>query len=259
MAVPALGPLLRSWSGTGTEIFRLPGGQGPGIVDVMWGMGAMTAGMMVSNLVAHAGAWLSLLLPLALWKMTVIGRDRVGRWRFPGVPLVARVGAWTGPDRRRVRIVGTIEPLGDTMTAPGADVPAVYARSVFWQADRNGRTVSLAREDVRGVPFGLRLADGALVHLRVEDVNVRDRPIPLIEASVGVRRTLGAASRGWLFGRELPVWQARLSPGDRVEAIGRLRSEVNPQGEASPGRGVPLLHRLVPVPGHGIWMRRLRM
>ena len=42
-----------------------------------------------------------------------------------------------------------------------------------------------------------------------------------------------------------------------MEAVGEVVREVNAQGVANPGRGVPMIQWLVPAWKGGVWIRRL--
>jgi hypothetical protein len=255
-----LGPLVRARAGTKSQIFRLPGAQGMSWWGGIWMAAAGVSATAVSDLLVSArGPIRSLVFGVvfSLIAIPTISRERRKQQRFLTTPLISRLAAGTAVAGNAVRILGTIEPQAEPTTAPGGDARVVYCRTLFWEAGQDGRATSTAREDVRGVPFAIRLLDGALVQLRVDEVNLRDEPGRLTALSAGACQALGAATRGRLFRREIPVRQAILEPGDRVEAIGFLRSEVNVEGAAAPTRGVPLLHRLAPVPGQGIWMRRL--
>jgi len=77
--------------------------------------------------------------------------------------------------------------------------------------------------------------------------------------SVGhdVREALGAALRGRMFRREPEFREVVLAPGDEIEAVGRLSTEVSAAGDGAPVRGVPLVHSLRPMEKAGVVVRRV--
>jgi hypothetical protein len=249
-----LGPLLRSRLGDWREIhIDYPGGA---TGHFAWILVLLTSyvtlagsgGLGVAELLAAAGAAAGL-RDAPLW---------VRRWRLRGrllrAPLVDNL---TAPvPRGLVRLTGTIEQTPEAFAAPATGHLAVYARSLYWQATRDGHPSNTAREDVRAVPFRLRLDDGATVRIEPLLIELLDRPRRVRSVPAEVRAALGAASRGVLSGR--PKFdQVVLAPGDRIEAFGSLTTDVSPAGEAAPGRGTPVVHTLEPGADLRILVRRL--
>jgi hypothetical protein len=173
---------------------------------------------------------------------------RIGR-----LPPLERLGGPPSPDP--VRVVGRVEACGETFTEPGGVRQVVYARSLYYLAGINGRPNGTACEEVRAVPFRIRLPDGRSVRLRLEDLRLEDVPVQVNDVAPAVLEDLGAAQRGPMFRRQQRLTQATLAPGDEVEAAGLLVPEVDVTGEAAPSRGAPLAHRLVPLPDGPIFIR----
>ena len=187
------------------------------------------------------------MLPFALRRW----RDR--RW-FSRLPLVHHVQDL--PVGTVVRIVGTIETEGKVFRAPGSARTVVYARTQLWEPGVKDRPGSTAREDIRGVPFRIRLADGVSVRLRPADIALLDPPQRLKNVPTEVRQALGSALNGTLFEKDPPFFETTLAPGDLVEAVGRLNHEVSVEGDQAPTRGIPLAHTLMPLPTQPIRLHR---
>jgi hypothetical protein len=254
-APPPLGPLVRSRWGDGVEIFensRL----GAGGFSLLMGLGAATASLVLDLTAQLWGPWKSLVFGIALGLMTLPFQSRGWRQRrrFIGTPLLETiVGA---PAGALVRLTGTIEPEGKVFTAPGSNRPVVYARAQFWEVGQAERAGSTAREDIRGVPFRLRLDDGSSVRVNPAAIQLLDVPRQVGEVPREVRQALGAAMRPAVLEREPRFLQATLAPGDRIEVVGHLSAEVSVHGDAAPVRGSPLVHTLLPPENGAVWVRR---
>jgi hypothetical protein len=196
-------------------------------------------------------ATLFCVLPALLVLSHSAGRWRRSRW-FARIPGVEDLGA--AQPGTLVRLVGTVELSGQRFRAPGSDRNMVWTRTLFWESGHRGRPSSTAREEVRGVPFRIRLAGGGLVHLQPKDVTLTEEPRQLRGVADEVLDALGSARRGTLL-KEPRFLQATLAEGDRVEAVGHLHTEVSVHGEAAPTRGSPLVHTLVPPDGSAVLIR----
>jgi hypothetical protein len=138
----------------------------------------------------------------------------------------------TAARTERVRLVGFIEP-DPHMSLVDEKLPVVYARTLTKETP--GRWPGRWREEIRGIPFHLRLSNGTTVRLDPGIIELLDRPA-----------RLGPG-----------VLQVALSPGDEVEAIGTLCSDVSPTGESAPCRGVPMVSTMLPRPDERLWLRRV--
>jgi hypothetical protein len=152
-----------------------------------------------------------------------------------------------------VRVVGVIERDGEPFGALGVPAPVVYARTTFRRARSDGTADLFIRQEVRGVPFVLRRADGDAFHVDPAPIWLLDEDREVADAPPALRRTLGAPTRG--IRRQ--IGQATLCPGDLIEAVGRIVREVSSDGAAAPGRGTPIRQRLVPAWENGVWIRRM--
>jgi hypothetical protein len=156
-----------------------------------------------------------------------------------------------------VRIIGMIEPEGSPdakpFIAPGSGRPAVYVRTFFRTARLDGTSDIYIQEEIRGVPFLLRRADGATFLIEPSAVRLIDRPVKLGDISRGLRRAWGAPTRG--FRRD--IMQGTLGPGDVIEVVATIERRVSAAGAAAPGRGVPMVEVLTPAWEGAIWIRRL--
>jgi hypothetical protein len=181
----------------------------------------------------------------------------VRRWRrrFSRLRRVDRIG--NVPEGTTVRITGTIETEGRLVRAPGTDREAVYVRTQFWTTDGGDRPGPQACEEIRGSAFRVRLSDGLSVRLLPSDVVLTNGPRRVSRVSHDVLRELGAALRGRYL-REAPFCEDVLAPGDRIEAVGRLITEVSAAGDGAPVRGVPLAHSLRPLDKGGVMVRHGR-
>ncbi len=192
---------------------------------------------------ASLGAFAALLQVPARW----------GQRKFSRVPRADQPGD-VAPGTL-VRVVGTVEADGKLCWAPATDRAVVFARNRFFHPGVEDRPGPLACEEIRGTPFRLRLTDGVTVRLLPADVVLTqpptDRPL-----KPELRRALGSAVRG-RFGKAARFCEDTLAPGDRIEAVGRIATEVSASGDGAPARGVPLIHTLRPVDRRGVLVRRL--
>ena len=156
-----------------------------------------------------------------------------------------------------VRVTGVVEPEAEVFMAPGNHRMVVYARTLFWEpGDDSGKSSHTAREDVRGVPFRLRLSDGTSLSVLPAVVRLLDPPVQVRNVPTEIRQALGASLRGRMFESEPLFQQTSLAPGDQVEAAGYVRAEVNVHGDAAFARGTPLALALVPGPRLLVLIRR---
>jgi hypothetical protein len=173
----------------------------------------------------------------------------------------ARLGFGPFLMRRRLmgrsadRLRGTVEVAELSFPAPGTGDPAVLARTIFAPAGRGGRPKPGYHEDVRGVPFLLRFPDGRVARVDPTSLHLLEPMGRLPWLSEKARRALGAPLRGWF---RQSVLQTALHPGDELEVLGRLVSEVDQSGTGAPARGVPLATFLRPRTGTVIWARRVK-
>ena len=251
---PDLGPLVRRTWGDSVEIFE-GRRMGMGGMAVLFGVtgGAASA---LSEFVWR-GPWTALFffaLAAALTLTTSWRRWRRRRW-FSRTPATDALG--TAATGALVRVAGTIELCGHRFAAPGTDRNVVWARSLFWESGHRGRPSSTAREEVRGVPFRIRLDGGGSVRVQAKDLTLAEEPRQVRGVAGEVLDTLGAARRGGLFRKEPRFLQATLAEGERIEAVGYLSTEVSVHGEGAPVRGSPLVHTLVPTGTGAVWVRRV--
>ncbi len=250
-----LGPLVRARTGSHHDLlFEHPGGIKGAYA---WSAGAtiLTIVLFTEVLDVH-GFWgpaLAGLLAAALARLPV----RVGRWyrqrRMTRQPLSGPLADL--PDGTLVRLSGVIEPERGAFPALGGGKPAVFVRTVF---PLSGEVVGGPgfREDVRGIPFQIRLRDGTRVRLDPATLHPVDEPAAT-SVPVDLMKQLSAArpqrrSRG-------NFRQVRLAPGDRIEVMGCLNKVVDPQGQSAPGRGVPLAFTLSPAGEGRVMLRKRRL
>jgi len=250
-----LGPLVRSRSGDTSQIFH---GSRLGI-DAQAGLFGLAVGLAatVADTLGVPAVGQGLLVGLMFASSYLPGGVRSWRQqrRFEAVPSAQRLAGI--PAGQLVRLHGVAEKEGEPFLAPGTWRRVVYARTLHTLASGSGRPSTGAREDVRGVPFQLRLPDGTSVRLPPADIRLLDPPRPLKHVSRSIRRALGAPLRGYLFQDSAPaLLQATLAPGDHIEVVGRLAAVVSALGQSAPARGVPLVHTLAPVDDESIWVRR---
>lgn len=168
---------------------------------------------------------------------------RCPRWDGTGAPPVGVV-----------RVTGRLRALGEPFLTPGESQPVVYSRTRFRQADPYGRPTYLHREDVRGLFLEVELPGDACVRIAPETVVLLEHETLVPEVGSEARWKLGAAWEGWWRGK---LRRSILRAGDTVEAVGQVVREVNDQGVAGPGRGVPMMQWLVPAWNGGVWIRKL--
>jgi hypothetical protein len=166
-------------------------------------------------------------------------------------PVLAR--RWV-MGRAAQRLRGTVEVAETTVPTPGSGRPAVMVRTVFPPAKANGRPRMGLQEDVRGVPFHLRLGDGRAVRVEPVSVYLLEKLRPVQWLTEDDRQALRAPWRGML---RKTVLQSSIHPGDQLEMVGRLETDVDQAGVGAPARGVPLVTFLRPLSGQVIWARRV--
>jgi hypothetical protein len=255
---PAPGPVVRQRSGDAVEVIQeSPLGVEAHTVLVGLTVAFVTVAM---ELVGGAlGPWKYLIGVLTAGLLPRTWQRPLWRRRlvFGRMPLHHRIDASRAG--QRVRVAGVIEPEAAVFTAPGSDRPVVYARTLFWvPGDASGKSSRTAREDVRGVPFRVRMADGTCLRVLPAGVQLLDAPVQVPNVPQEIREALGASLRGRLFEAEALFQQATLAPGDRVEAAGYLNPEVDAHGQAAPARGTPLALALHAGPGVFVLVCRRR-
>jgi hypothetical protein len=173
------------------------------------------------------------------------------RWRFRRCP------AWDGvgpPPAGAVRVIGRVRAVGEPFLLPGETRPVIYARTSFTEGKADGKPGKVDREDVRGVTLAIDLPAQISVRIAPEAVRLLDKESAVPEVGRWARSQLGAA---WLGRSKGKLRRRSLREGDRVEAVGELVRDVSVDGAASPGRGVPMLHWLVPAWKGGVWIRQV--
>jgi hypothetical protein len=243
VAAPEFGPLVRAQPVPGA--FDSPGWWIGSTAGILWAsllLGSVFPGLPNGFLLAPmaAGPWLAR-SARRLWQ-----RRRMRRCR-----------SWDGagpPPPGATRVTGRVRGLGEAFLPPGERQPVVYVRTRFWQATGTGRPAGPAREDVRGVFLEIELDGEEAVRVAPEAVFLMGGESVVPELGPQVRWKLGAPWAGPLKGR---LRRGKLREGDRVEAVGEVVREVNTQGAASPGRGVPMIQWLVPAWNGGVWIRKL--
>jgi hypothetical protein len=168
-----------------------------------------------------------------------------------------RCPVWDGaaaPPGGAVRVVGRVRALGDPFLTVGESQPVLYSHTRFPLASPTGWRSHAFREDVRGVFLEIELGPDASVRIAPEKVRLVGGARAVPEVGPEVRHALGAPWAGWERGK---LRRRLLRSGDRVEAVGVVVREVNPQGGAMPGRGVPMLQWLTPAWDDAVWIRRL--
>jgi hypothetical protein len=162
------------------------------------------------------------------------------------------------PEGTLVRLAGTIESKGDPFFAIASRRPAVYARTTFFARRDPGAIDLEACEDVRGMPFYLRLEDDTIVAIDPSTVRLFDRTSAVKGLDQSDRHTLSEALQLFSLDGPGPIRQIVLAPGDTVEVAGRLIRAVDPLAEAAPTRGVPVGFTLAPGEDGHVWVRRVR-
>jgi hypothetical protein len=230
------GHKMKTW--TGAVLAGLAAVVGAGIAE----FGEIPHGFLRTALVTGPNLSLAVwMLAKAWWRRRRFSRTfALEELAQPGLTRVA------GP----VRLVGTIEPCREAFEAPGTELKVVHARTLF----RELEDPFIAREEVRGVPFRIRLDTGATVDLPPTEVHLADAPERLRKVSPDVRRAIGSAVHGPYWG-ESTFMQATLAEGDRVEVVGHLSTEVHVDGAGGPSRRTPLVHAMAAPTGGVIWVR----
>ena len=146
------------------------------------------------------------------------------------------------PPGRPVRLTGVVAEQ-PSVPALFSGRPAVLFRNRIADAD-----------EVRGIDFTLVLDNGQSVKVRVFDALLMDRPrrvrAPAACGPVSVQPSEGKPMRlqsdlttpPQLLYRVMEPrrYESSIGPGDRVEVWGLLKQEAAPDGQAAPGRGVPM-------------------
>jgi hypothetical protein len=250
------GPVVLRRYGNAAEIFGGDPLGGFGKAAMVGGWMMLTMGIREFGDIHGWGLWSVLLRVATIAGFVGLLSLSSRRWRRR-FSRIRRADDLTGvPSGTPIRISGTVEAEGKLARAPGTDSDAVFARTQFWPAGPRERPAHFACEEIRGTPFRIRLADGVSVRVMPAEVALTDGPKYLSNVDRNVLQALGAASRGAVFRREAPFCEDTLAPGDRIEAVGRLVTEVSAAGEGAPARGVLLVHTLRPLDKAGVRVRR---
>ncbi len=134
----------------------------------------------------------------------------------------------------------------------------MYARTTFFARRDQGALDFEACEDVRGIPFSLRLDDNTVVAIDPSTVRLFDRVSAVKGLDKADRHALAEALQLFSLDGPDPIQQIVLAPGDTVEVAGRLIREVDPHAEAAPARGVPVGFMFAPGEDGHVWVRRVR-
>jgi hypothetical protein len=216
--------------------------QGP---DLVLGVGAPFWGRLL--VAAGLGALVPSLIIYGLPWLRRLRMRRVVAWNGEGPPP-----GETSADVN-VRLVGTIEALGAPFLLPETAGPLVYACTRFHEVPESRWTSAPAVEDVRGVPFQVRVSEQTAVRLPPELLRPLDQPVEL-SGKGDEHRALVLAGPGLRPGS---ITRVALAPGDKVEVVGRLHRQVAPEGQSAPGRGVPFVLVAGPAWDGSVWVRRL--
>jgi hypothetical protein len=164
------------------------------------------------------------------------------------------------PAGQLLRLVGTVSPQ-PTVPALFSGTPAVLFRNRIGQAD-----------ETRGIDFEVKLDSGERLKVSVRDAFLLDPPRrylgppvcgpvsndPATRDSPGrLRSDLFTMPRWWYRRFEPRLHETHVAPGDRIELCGLLDHEAAPDGQAAPGRGVPLRPVLRAGPGARLLIRKL--
>jgi hypothetical protein len=164
------------------------------------------------------------------------------------------------PPGRPVRLTGVVAEQ-PTVPALFSGRPAVLFRNRIEDAD-----------EVRGIDFTLVLDSGQSVKVRVFDALLLDRPrrirAPAACGPVSVQQSDGSkpmrlqsdvtASPPLRYRVQEPRrYESSIGPGDRVEVWGLLKQETAPDGQAAPGRGVPMRTTVSAGPDLHLLVRKL--
>jgi hypothetical protein len=201
-------------------------------VNLVYGLNFHTGGLLVAT--ASTGVMTAM---LSLGPGRSLRRAR--RRLVASEPVHALDGV---PPGRPVRLIGVVAEQ-PTVPALFSGRPAVLFRNRIEDAD-----------EVRGIDFTLVLDSGQSVKVRVFDALLLDRPrrirTPAACGPVSVQQSDGKPMRlqsdltdppRLLYRvREPRRYESSIGPGDRVEVWGLLKQEAAPDGQAAPGRGVPM-------------------
>jgi hypothetical protein len=259
-AAAGLGPLVRRTVGDGSEIFAGEERDSTArTIETMLGAGIPAFVAMLADVMAQGPlSWAVYGMAVSTSIVWLSARGWRRRRRFSRTRLAGLLGPpGAAGAAQPVRIVGTVEAGGDAFDAPGCDQKVVFSRTLFFQAGYRDWSNGNAFEEIRGVPLRVRLESGAVVNLQPAEVHLADRPRLLKDVPADVMKALGAAARSAKGLFRARFEQATLAAGDRVELVGHLTAQVDPDGQGAPARGSPLAHVLVPPAGGHIWVRRL--
>jgi hypothetical protein len=170
---------------------------------------------------------------------------RIVRWQLRRLAaLHVTVASLRGsPPGSLVRVVGTVRGEA-AFTAAVSGEPAVLAHYEVRPEEGTGS------HQVRGVDFFLDVDGSEAVRISVKDAYFDDRHT-LETADPAIFDVIGRT------GTAAQYREARLAPGDRVEAVGVLVREVDPSLPAGPGRAPGLRVVLQASPRLPLLLRKL--
>lgn len=219
---------------------------------VRWGGragGLVAAGPLWAELLGIRPGILGLLAlgmsPLALfWAgLWMFGLPRL-RLRLRRTPQVARLADARVGSFMRVAGVVAAQPC---ITSLFRGLPAVLFRNQAGGAD-----------EIRGVDFHLDLASGERVTISVRGALLLDRPRRTRRPPACGRLSVETLPSGfarlrsealspasfWSWARAMGQRESAIAPGDQIEVCGVLDRQVDPAGDAPPGRQPPMRYLL---------------
>jgi hypothetical protein len=235
--VPLEAPLIALRRRRPAEFDGFPGGAAA--KHLLLAAGAFSAAWLPDLLLGSAvPVWGRALLAGGLGASCSLALEALPRWlrRWRAREVVDWDGRIHSPTRP-VRIVGTIEPVRAAFPLPESLGLHVYARTRL-RGPAGPLGVDPEVEDLRGLPFRVRVNESTAVEVDPAQLQLLDPPIPVP-----------------MFGGN-SVSRSSLCVGERVELLGRLQQVVDPSGPSAPGRGVPLVYTLAPLWRDGVWIRR---
>jgi hypothetical protein len=141
-----------------------------------------------------------------------------------------------------VRVVGTVraeQPFAAAVSGQPAVVVHYETRAPHQPP----------RHQLRGIDFLLDVDASEAVRVAVKDCYFDDRPS--LETSTPTDLSVVGAADGGRY------WEARLGPGDRVEALGVLVRQVDPALAGGPGRSPPLRLVIQASPRLPLFLRKV--
>jgi hypothetical protein len=238
----ALVPVSGGWplcTATGNAVWKLtpPAAQPLARVLALTPVVAFSGAVLAALLYTRSGVWIFWAAKGGFAKLVSLGAGgaalvrlsaRLVNWQLRRLAaLHVSVASLRGsPPGSLVRVVGTVrapEPFTSAVTGK----PAVLAHY-------EARGESEHRHHVRGIDFLLDIDDSEPVRVAVKKAYFDGRPGEETDTAADPAVVpLHGAGR-------ITYREARIAPGDRVEAVGVLVREVDPTASAGPGRAPPL-------------------